>query len=265
MIDRLSSKKDDYDTQTRLADSVQIAFFESEGDCIIYTEAAGEHLFSNRFELDGIQFEEPSPQFFNFNNPYGACKRCEGFGSVIGIDEDLVIPNKNLSVYEGAIACWNGEKMGEWKDDFIKKSRKNGFPIHRAIKDLTQKQKKFLWEGDDETYGLNEFFKYLETQTYKIQYRVMLDRYRGKTGCPECYGTRLRKDAQYVKIGGKAITDLVVLPISEVKQFFDQLGLTPKENEIAKRILTEINNRLQVMLEVGLGYLTLNRLSAPLS
>ncbi|MBX7141987.1 MAG: excinuclease ABC subunit UvrA [Chitinophagales bacterium] len=265
VIDRLSSKKDDYDTQTRLADSVQIAFFESEGDCIIYTEAAGEHLFSNRFELDGIQFEEPSPQFFNFNNPYGACKRCEGFGSVIGIDEDLVIPNKNLSVYEGAIACWNGEKMGEWKDDFIKKSRKNGFPIHRAIKDLTQKQKKFLWEGDDETYGLNEFFKYLETQTYKIQYRVMLARYRGKTGCPECYGTRLRKDAQYVKIGGKAITDLVVLPISEVKQFFDQLGLTPKENEIAKRILTEINNRLQVMLEVGLGYLTLNRLSSTLS
>jgi excinuclease ABC subunit A len=265
VIDRIAAKKGDHDTQTRLADSVQIAFFESEGDCIIYTEKEGEHPFSNRFELDDMQFEEPSPQFFNFNNPYGACKRCEGFGSVIGIDEDLVIPNKNLSVYEGAIACWNGEKMGEWKDDFIKKSRKNGFPIHRSIKDLTQKQKKFLWEGDEDTYGLNEFFKYLETQTYKIQYRVMLARYRGKTGCPECYGTRLRKDAQYVKVGGKAITDLVVLPISEVKKFFDQLELTQKENEIAKRILTEINNRLQVMLEVGLGYLTLNRLSSTLS
>jgi len=265
VIDRIALKKNDHDTQTRLADSVQIAFFESEGECIIYTERNGEKHFSNRFELDGMQFDEPSPQFFNFNNPYGACKTCEGFGSVIGIDEDLVIPNKNLSVYEGAVAAWNGEKMSEWKDDFIKKSKRNDFPIHRAYKDLSEKQKRFLWEGDDETYGLNEFFKYLETQTYKIQYRVMLARYRGKTTCPECRGTRLRKETQYVKIGGKAINDLVILPISEVKIFFDELKLNEKENEIAKRILLEINNRLQVMLEVGLGYLTLNRLSSTLS
>ncbi|HYV90420.1 MAG TPA: excinuclease ABC subunit UvrA [Chitinophagales bacterium] len=265
VVDRVALKKDDHDTQTRLADSIQLAFFESEGDCIIYTEKEGEQQFSNRFELDGIMFDEPSPQFFNFNNPYGACKMCEGFGSVIGIDEDLVIPNKNLSVYEGAVASWKGEKMSEWLDDFLKKSRKNDFPIHRAYKDLSEAQRRFLWEGDENTYGINEFFKYVETQTYKIQYRVMLSRYRGKTLCPECKGTRLRKDAQYVKVGGRSITDLVLLPISEVKTFFDQLQLTSKEQEIAKRILTEIKNRLLVMLEVGLGYLTLNRLSSTLS
>ncbi|MCY7409727.1 MAG: excinuclease ABC subunit UvrA, partial [Chitinophagales bacterium] len=278
-VDRIVLKKGDEDTQTRLADSIQIAFFESEGDCIIYSDnlPAGlpadrhgrhgekEKHFSNRFEADGISFEEPSPHFFNFNNPFGACKKCEGFGSVIGIDEELVIPNKNLSVYEGAIAPWKGEKMGEWLNDFIKQSAKNNFPIHRAYNDLDDAQQLFLWEGDKNTHGLNEFFKFVESQTYKIQYRVMLSRYRGKTICNECKGTRLRKDAQYVLIGRKAITDLVVMPIKEVKIFFDDLKLTSKENEIAKRILTEINNRLNVMLEVGLGYLTLNRLSSTLS
>ncbi|MEO5673909.1 MAG: excinuclease ABC subunit UvrA, partial [Chitinophagales bacterium] len=265
VIDRLQLKKDDHDSQTRLADSVQIAFFEGEGDCVIHSDHEADQYFSNRFELDGMLFDEPSPQFFNYNNPYGACKTCEGFGSVIGIDEELVIPNKNLSVYEGAVACWKGEKMGEWLEDFLKNSRKNDFPIHRSYKDLTAAQQRFLWEGDTHTNGIHEFFKFVETQTYKIQYRVMLSRYRGKTLCPECRGTRLRKDAQYVKIAGSAITDLVILPISEVKTFFLKLKLTAKEIEIAKRILTEINNRLQVMLEVGLGYLTLNRLSSTLS
>jgi excinuclease ABC subunit A len=264
VVDRLVLNHDE-DTRARLADSIQIAFYESEGDCLVVTDGSEAQLFSNRFELDGLTFDEPSPQFFNFNNPYGACKMCEGFGSVIGIDEDLVIPNKNLSLYEGAVAAWNGEKMSEWKDDFIKKSKKNDFPIHRAYKDLSEKHRRFLWNGDDHTDGLNKFFKYLETQTYKIQYRVMLARYRGKTSCPDCHGTRLRKDAQYVKVGGKAITDLVILPISAVSEFFKNLRLTPKEQEIARRILIEIEHRLAVMLDVGLGYLTLNRLSSTLS
>ena len=265
VIDRIAWKKYDKDNQTRLADSVQTAFFESEGDCIIYSEMEGEKSFSSRFELDGITFEEPTPQFFSFNNPYGACKTCEGFGSVIGIDEDLVIPNKNLSVYEGAVACWKGEKMGEWLEDLIKASRKADFPIHRPYKDLTEKQRKLLWEGNQYFHGLNEFFRYLESQTYKIQYRVMLSRYRGKTVCPECKGTRLRKDASYVKIQGKSISDLVLLPVSGVNEFFVHLPLTPKEREISKRILIEIKNRLQLMVDVGLGYLSLNRLSATLS
>jgi excinuclease ABC subunit A len=193
IIDRIAWKKEEKDNQTRLADSVQTAFFESEGDCTIYTEGAGEKYFSNRFEADGITFEEPTPQFFSFNNPFGACKLCEGFGSVIGIDGDLVIPNKNLSVYEGAIACWKGEKMKEWNEELIRYSRKFDFPIHRAYKDLSDAERDLLWEGNDYFHGLNEFFKYLETQTYKIQYRVMLSRYRGKTVCPDCKGSRLRK------------------------------------------------------------------------
>jgi excinuclease ABC subunit A len=265
VIDRISWKRDDPDNQTRLADSVQTAFFESEGDCIIATDDKIEKAFSNRFEADGITFEEPTPQFFSFNNPFGACKVCEGFGSVIGIDEDLVVPDKNLSVYEGAIACWKGEKMKEWNEEVIRFSRKSDFPIHRAYKDLTEKQRQLLWEGNQYFHGLNQFFKYLESQTYKIQYRVMLSRYRGKTICPECRGSRLRKDASYVKIAGKSIIDLVLLPVSEVDDFFKNLSLDSKEKEIAKRILFEINNRLQLMMDVGLGYLSLNRLSATLS
>ncbi|MEO6168651.1 MAG: excinuclease ABC subunit UvrA [Chitinophagales bacterium] len=265
VIDRIAWKKDEKDNQTRLADSVQTAFFESEGDCIIYSHEDGGHHFSNRFELDGMLFEEPTPQFFSFNNPFGACKKCEGFGSVIGIDEDLVIPNKNLSVFEGAIACWKGEKMKEWNDELIRYSRKSDFPIHRAYKDLAEKQRQLLWEGNQYFHGLNEFFKYLESQTYKIQYRVMLSRFRGKTVCPDCKGTRLRKDASYVKVGGVSIIEIVLMPISKVFELFRQLKFSPMELEISKRILVEINNRLLLMMEVGLGYLTLNRLSSTLS
>ncbi|MBK9729691.1 MAG: excinuclease ABC subunit UvrA [Chitinophagaceae bacterium] len=265
VIDRIAWKKEDKDNQTRLADSVQTAFFESEGDCIIFTLEQGAVPFSNRFELDGILFEEPTPQFFSFNNPFGACKTCEGFGSVIGIDEDLVIPNKNLSVFEGAIACWKGEKMSEWNEELIKYAHKSDFPIHRAYKDLTDKQHQLLWEGNQYFHGLHEFFKYLESQTYKIQYRVMLSRFRGKTTCPDCKGTRLRKDASYVKVGGVSIIDIVLMPISQVFELFRQLKLSPKDTEISKRILLEINNRLLLMMEVGLGYLTLNRLSSTLS
>lgn len=265
VIDRIAWKKNEQDNQTRLADSVQTAFFESEGDCIIYTTASGDQSFSNRFELDGMLFEEPTPQFFSFNNPYGACKTCEGFGSVIGIDEDLVIPNKNLSVFEGAIACWKGEKMNEWNEELIRYARKSDFPIHRAYKDLTEKQRQLLWEGNQFFHGLNEFFTFLESQTYKIQYRVMLSRYRGKTTCPDCKGTRLRKDAAYVKLGGMSIQDIVLMPISDVHEFFQSLDLTARDLEISKRILHEINNRLLLMTEVGLGYLTLNRLSSTLS
>lgn len=265
VIDRLVWQKEEKDNQTRLADSVQTAFFESEGACIINVAGEGDLHFSNRFELDGMLFEEPTPQFFSFNNPFGACKTCEGFGSVIGIDEDLVVPDKNLSVYEGAIACWKGEKMKEWNDEVIRYSRKSDFPIHRAYKDLTVKQRDLLWEGNQYFHGLKEFFKYLETQTYKIQYRVMLSRYRGKTMCPDCKGTRLRKDASYVKVGGTSIIDLVLMPINEVSGFFSRLKLSDHETAVARRILFEINNRLQLMTEVGLGYLTLNRLSSTLS
>ena len=265
VIDRISWKKNDEDTRTRLADSVQLAFFESDGDCFIYSEKDGEKHFSNRFELDGILFELPTPQFFNFNNPYGACKTCGGFGSVIGIDEDLVIPDKNLSVYDGAVACWKGEKMGEWLEDFIRKSRKYEFPIHRSYRDLNAEERRLLWEGEANLHGLNEFFKYVESQTYKIQYRVLLSRYRGKTNCPECNGTRLRKDTSYVKIDGKSISDLVVISIAEVHEFFSALQLSKHEQEISRRILIEIRNRLQVMMDVGLGYLNLNRLSSTLS
>lgn len=265
VIDRIAWKKEDRDNQIRLADSVQTAFFESEGDCVVYTAEGGAIHFSNRFELDGMMFEEPTPQFFSFNNPFGACKTCEGFGSVIGIDEDLVIPNKNLSVYEGAIACWKGDKMNEWNEELIKYARKSEFPIHRPYKDLSEKQRQLLWEGNQYFHGLNEFFKYLETQTYKIQYRVMLSRFRGKTSCPDCKGSRLRKDAAYVKVGGVSIIDIVLMPVAEVFEHFRKLKLSSKELEVSKRILLEINNRLLLMMEVGLGYLTLNRLSSTLS
>ncbi|MBA3647691.1 MAG: excinuclease ABC subunit UvrA [Chitinophagales bacterium] len=265
VIDRISWNKSDSDTQTRLADSVQIAFFESEGDCIIHSKESGEKSFSNRFEMDEMCFEEPTPQFFNFNNPYGACKMCEGFGAVIGIDEDLVIPDKNLSVYEGAVACWKGEKMKEWNEELIRYSRKNDFPIHRPYKDLSELHKKLLWQGSETIHGISEFFKWVESQSYKIQYRVMLSRYRGKTTCPDCKGTRLRKDSLYVKLNGISIIDLVLMPINEVYEFFKSLKLSSKEQEISRRILIEISNRLQLMMDVGLSYLTLNRLSSTLS
>ncbi|MFN8431959.1 MAG: excinuclease ABC subunit UvrA [Spirosomataceae bacterium] len=258
----------DEDTQFRLSDSVQTAFFEGEGDCEVHI-ASSEGLitknFSDRFELDGITFETPSVNLFTFNNPYGACKRCEGFGNVLGIDESLVFPDKNLSVFEGAIAPWRSEKMNDWLMPLIRKGIRFDFPIHRSIKDLSEEQYQLLWTGNEHFAGLNDFFKYLEEQTFKIQYRVMLSRYRGRTVCPDCRGSRLRKDASYVKVAGKSIIDLVLMPISEVTAFFKNLELNEYQYKVARRILIEINNRLDFMERVGLGYLTLNRLSNTLS
>lgn len=263
VVDRIRIEQDD-DTVNRLSDSIQTGFFEGKGE--LYIEENGKrHHFSHKFELDGITFEEPSPNFFSFNNPYGACRRCEGYGKIIGIDPDLVIPDKSRSVYDGAIAPWRGEKMGEWLQVLVKNSLKFDFPIHRAYSDLTAAQKDLLWTGNNYFTGLNQFFEELEAQTYKIQYRVMLSRYRGKTDCPDCRGTRLRKDATYVKVGGKSITDIVLMPLEEALAFFNNLPLEGNDKVIAKRLLAEINNRLQFLCDVGLSYLTLNRLSNTLS
>jgi excinuclease ABC subunit A len=275
VIDRLSVKQYDEDNENRISDSVQTAFFEGEGECaveIINEESKKSkdvkhknRVFSNKFELDGITFEEPSLHFFSFNNPVGACKHCEGFGSVIGIDENLVVPNKNLSVYEDAIVCWKGDKMSEWKNVLVNNAHKFDFPIHRSYYDLSEKERNLLWSGNKYFQGLNDFFKHLEEQAYKIQYRVMLSRYRGKTVCPECNGTRLRKDASYVKIAEKSINDIVLMPVKEILPFFKKIKLNDYDKEVAKRILIEITNRLQFLDDVGLGYLTLNRLSNTLS
>lgn len=272
LIDRNIVKYNDEDTIFRFSDSVQTAFFEGEGECLveILAQANGDipsqrQVFSDKFELDGILFEEPSVNLFTFNNPYGACKRCEGFGKVLGIDPDLVIPDKKLSVFEGAIAPWRSERMAEWLSPLLKNGIRFDFPIHRAYEDLTAKQKKLLWKGNDYFEGLDTFFADMESQTYKVQYRVLLARYRGKTDCPECRGSRLRMDASYVKIAGKSITDLVLMPISEVSQFFRELTLNSSQEIIAKRLLIEITTRLEFMERVGLGYLNLNRLSSTLS
>lgn len=263
LIDRIVVAHDD-ETLSRVADSVQTAFFEGKGDC--YIEHDGKRtFFCDRFELDDLKFEEPTPNFFSFNNPYGACKRCEGYGNIIGIDEDLVIPDKSKSVYDSAIAPWRGEKMGDWLKAFIKNADKFDFPIHRPYSDLTEKQQKLLWTGNKYFRGLDAFFQELEEQTYKIQYRVMLSRYRGKTTCPDCKGTRLRKDASYVKVGGKSILELVLMPLSTILPFFDALELTANEQKISKRLLAEISSRILYLNNVGLGYLTLNRLSNTLS
>jgi excinuclease ABC subunit A len=267
VIDRIKVS-DDEDSRSRIADSVQIAFSEGQGDCSI--KIFGEQWietksFSNRFELDGIQFEEPSENMFSFNNPIGACPKCEGYGRIIGIDEDLVVPNRSLSVYDDAIACWRGEKMQEWKNLLIRNAHKFNFPIHKPYSKLTEKQRKLLWDGNQYFHGLNEFFHYLERKKYKIQYRVMLSRYRGKTVCPECNGTRLKKEASYVKIGKKSLPELVLMPIERLNEFFHQLELDSYNQKIAERILYEIESRLEFLLDVGLGYLTLNRLSSTLS
>lgn len=269
VIDRISKNEED-ETVSRLGDSVQTAFFEGKGDCYVrYQEPdAGseqERFFCDRFELDGIRFEEPTPNFFSFNNPYGACKRCEGYGRVIGIDEDLVIPDKSKSIYEGAIAPWRGEKMREWNDVLIKNALKFDFPIHRQYNKLTEKEQKLLWTGNQYFRGLDAFFKELEEQTYKIQYRVLLSRYRGKTTCPECKGSRLRKDASYVKVNGKSITDVVLMPLDKALEFFMSVELNETDVKISKRLLMEITNRLSFLNDVGLSYLTLNRLSNTLS
>lgn len=265
LIDRAAVQHEDEDTQYRLSDSVQTAFFEGEGSCIVSIMGGERRTFSDKFELDDIQFEEPSVNLFSFNNPYGACKRCEGFGKVLGIDPDLVLPDKGLSIFEGAIAPWRTEKMSEWLKPLLRNGIRFDFPIHRPYKDLTREEKELLWTGNQYFRGLNDFFDELETQTHKVQYRVMLSRYRGRTVCPDCRGSRLRKDASYVKIGGASITDLVLKPITGVVAFFDNLQLTEHEQKVAKRILIEIKNRLGYMDRVGLGYLTLNRLTSTLS
>ncbi|RZK50361.1 MAG: excinuclease ABC subunit UvrA [Pedobacter sp.] len=263
LIDRIVINQDE-ENLNRIADSIQTAFFEGKGDLFINHKEEN-HFFCDRFELDGIKFEEPSPNFFSFNNPYGACKTCEGYGSVIGIDEDLVIPDKSKSIYDGAIAPWRGEKMGTWLQQFIKVAHHFDFPVHRAYEDLNESQQQLLWTGNTYFSGLNQFFKELEEQTFKIQYRVMLSRYRGKTKCPDCKGTRLRKDASYVKVDGKSILELVLLPIDQLAVFFQTLTLNTTQAKIAKRLLTEIINRISYLANVGLGYLTLNRLSNTLS
>ncbi|MBE9602631.1 excinuclease ABC subunit UvrA [Pedobacter sp. MC2016-24] len=263
LIDRIVVNQEE-ETLSRIADSVQTAFFEGKGDCYVEHDGTMNH-FCDRFELDGIRFEEPTPNFFSFNNPYGACKKCEGYGNVIGIDEDLVIPDKSKSVYDNAIAPWRGEKMRDYLNRLIKSADKFDFPIHRPYHELTEAQQQLIWTGNKYFQGLNEFFAELEAQTYKIQYRVMLSRYRGKTNCPDCKGSRLRKDASYVKIGGKSIIDVVLMPLSTILAFFDGLELSETDQKISKRLLAEVVNRVLYLNNVGLGYLTLNRLSNTLS
>lgn len=263
LIDRIVVNNEE-ETLSRIADSVQTAFFEGKGDCFVEHDNK-QTFFCDRFELDGVKFEEPTPNFFSFNNPYGACKRCEGYGNVIGIDEDLVIPDKSKSLYDNAIAPWRGEKMGEWLKAFIKNADQFDFPIHRSYSELTEKQQRLIWTGNQYFEGLDEFFKELEAQTYKIQYRVMLSRYRGKTICPDCKGTRLRKDASYVKINGKSILDMVLMPLSTILPFFEKLELSETDVKISKRLLAEVTSRILYLNNVGLGYLTLNRLSNTLS
>jgi excinuclease ABC subunit A len=265
VIDRLSVD-DSKETLSRLIDSTETAFYEGGGTCMLRFYPAGIlHTFSKQFEADGITFEEPTEQLFSFNSPMGACPTCGGFGRVIGIDEQLVIPNTALSVYDGCVVCWRGEKMSAWRDEFIHIAAKNNFPIFTPYYELTQAQKDFLWHGPRTKPCIDSFFKMLEENQYKIQYRVMLARYRGKTMCPTCRGSRLKKEAEYVKIGGRNICELVDMPVTELHSFFAQLMLNEHDAAIAKRLLIEINSRLQFLLDVGLGYLTLNRLSNTLS
>lgn len=269
VIDRLSCSSDKA-TINRLSDSVETAFLEGNGECIIRfwgEEGMETFVFSNRFEADGIIFEEPSEMMFNFNSPAGACPKCEGFGKIVGIDENLVIPDRSLSVQEECVQCWKGEKMSEWRREFVQNAYKADFPIHRAYYDLTDQQKDILWNGkhDLEIYGINDFFGMLEKNLYKIQYRVMLARYRGKTECYVCKGARLKPEALYVKVGGKSVAELVLMPVTELKQFFSDLRLEETDAVVSERLLKEINNRLQFLTDVGLGYLTLNRLSNTLS
>ena len=274
LIDRLSVP-DSGDTATvddakaRLADSLETAYFEGHDACVILLFERGKDMkelyFSNSFSADGMTFREPSDQMFNFNNPYGACPTCEGFGKVMGISEDLVVPDKSKSIMEDAVACWRGEKMSDCKRDFIRAAKKKDFPIYAPYSTLTPEQLRFLWNGEDKWYGIVGFFKWVDEQQYKIQYRVMKARYRGKSICPDCGGGRLRKDAEYVKVGGKSISELVKMPVDRLSEWFDTLRLNETDSKIAERLLTEIRSRLTFMKEVGLGYLTLDRLSNTLS
>ncbi len=296
LVDRIVVKEFDEDDKHRIADSIGTAFYEGEGDVYLDIQTAvgdqqsavgsqqsaagsskkkGTPLpitpsllhFNNRFELDGMTFEEPAPNLFSFNNPFGACPTCEGFSQVLGIDADLVIPDRRLSVYDGAVAPWKGEKLDWWRQNFVKGARKFDFPVHKAIADLTDKQYKQLWEGSNGVYGINDFFKDVESQLYKVQYRVLLSRYRGRTACPDCHGYRLRKEALYVKVNGKHIGELSDLPSRDLKKWFDELPakISEHDKQVAKRILLEINNRLDTLLKVGLGYLTMSRLANSLS
>ncbi|MCM1108060.1 MAG: excinuclease ABC subunit UvrA [Clostridium sp.] len=270
LIDRMSCDTGK-DALARLTDSAETAFFEGNGQCLLRFFPSGLlHTFSDRFEADGITFEEPNDNLFSFNSPVGACPKCEGFGKVIGIDEKLVVPNSSLSVYEGAVMCWRGEKMGEWKNAFCRLAAEHNFPIFEPYYRLTRQQKDFLWHGDglkkgEENICIDAFFKMLEENQYKIQYRVMLARYRGKTTCPDCRGTRLRPEANYVKINNHTISDLVELPVTKLQEFFATLQLNEHEEQVSRRIRTEITNRIRFLTDVGLGYLTLNRLSNSLS
>lgn len=265
LIDRAVVHHDDEDNQYRISDSVQTAFFEGLGECILDFSDGETHSFSDRFELDGMKFEEPHVNLFSFNNPYGACKTCEGFGKILGIDEDLVVPDKSLSVYEGAVAPWRSETMRQWVEPLLRNGIRFDFPIHRPYRELSEKEQALLWNGNEYFKGIHDFFRHLESKTHKIQYRVLLSRYRGRTTCPDCRGTRLRKDASYVKIAGKSITDVVLMPIDEASVFFRDLQLDDNRAKVAKRLLKEIRNRLDYMQTVGLGYLTLNRLTNTLS
>lgn len=273
LIDRMSVD-DDKDTVSRLIDSAETAFYEGHGECqLVFFPSNITYNFSMRYEADGMTFEEPNDNLFSFNSPLGACTTCEGFGSVIGIDEHLVIPNTTLSVYDGCVQCWHGDKMGEWKNEFCRRSAAVHFPIFKPYMELSQKEKDMLWHGfpsdkqrdKHEQISIDAFFQMVKENQYKIQYRVMLSRYQGKTICPTCHGTRLKQEANWVKIQGMSITNLVEMPITYLKQWFDNLTLTEHEQKIGKQLLIEINNRLQFLLDVGLGYLTLNRPSNSLS
>ncbi len=263
VIDRLRVAADD-DTQTRIRDSVARAFSYGDGLCTILFQGERRE-FSSRFEADGIEFERPSEHLFSFNNPLGACPRCEGYGKVIGIDEDLVIPDKGKTIYEDAVACWRGETMRKWKDQLVENAPKFGFPVHTPFHALTPEQKRLLWRGNEYFHGLDEFFEYIDSERRKIQFRVMKARYTGKTVCPECGGSRLRKEALYVRVGGRTIAELVTMPVDELIPFFGGLRLDEHDTKTAARILVEIRNRLQYLADVGLGYLTLDRLSSTLS
>ena len=265
LIDRLVVREFDEDDKHRLADSIGTAMYEGEGELTIEINAAQRLQFSNRFELDGMQFEEPVPNLFSFNNPFGACPTCEGFSLVLGIDPDLVIPDKRLSVYEGAVAPWKGEKLGKWKDDFVRAAKRFNFPVHKPIMDLTKDQYETLWTGNSYANGIDDFFKEVEQNLYKVQYRVLLSRYRGRTLCPDCKGYRLRKEALYIKVADRHIGELCEMPARDLVQWFDNLELSESEQQIAKRILTEIKHRLKTLMDVGLAYLTLNRLANSLS
>lgn len=266
LIDRIVVKDQfDEDDLHRLADSIQTAFYESEGECLVEVDGKKIHTFNNRFEADGIIFDEPTPNLFSFNNPYGACPVCEGFGQVLGIDDGLVIPDKRLSVYEGAVACWRGEKMSEWQQAFIRSAAKFDFPIHKPIADLTDEQNELLWEGNAKVDGIRDFFKMVEQNLYKVQYRVMQARYRGRTVCPACKGARLRKEAMYVKVNGATIADLMFRPADELYEWLQNIKLNEHDMSVAKRIMIEVNQRMKTLLDVGLSYLSLSRLANTLS